>query len=116
MTESKLKLTFRDCEPSQYAERSVRDHFAKLLELGVDIDSAHAVLSIPHQHHTKGNHHCVHLQLNLPGKTLVADHEKSGDDRRNEDMYLSIADTFARARRMLLEFKDRRRDHHANSV
>lgn len=108
MMDSRLQITFRDCEPSSFAEHSVRRHFAKLRELGVNIESAHVVLCIPHNHQTKGNHRCVHLQLNVPGKTLVVDRPPR-DGSRAEDMYAAIHDAFGRARRLVLDHKERTR-------
>lgn len=111
MHEPNLQLTFRDCEPSEFTERSVREHFAKLCELGVTIEHTHVVLSIPHAHQHKGNHQCVHLQMKVDGRTLVIDHDPK-DGRSAEDMYAAIGDSFARARRVLLDHKERSQERH----
>ena len=65
-------------------------------------------VAAPHQHHRKGNHFEVRIELRVPGAELAVSN-KPGDINAHEDVYVAIRDSFDAMERQLEEWKRRLR-------
>lgn len=99
-----LRITLRDIEPSPAIEASVRAHAEKLERFCPTLISCHVTIDSPHRHKTHGRSFRVHIELGVPGATVVV----TGDDRA-EDAYAAINRAFSHAARQLLESSHRLR-------
>jgi ribosomal subunit interface protein len=100
-------ITFRDVEPSDAIEASVRKHAEKLLTFDARIVACDVAIEAPHRHKQHGRHYRVRVHLTVPGATLVADRNPD-DEHAHEDAYAAIADAFAHATRVLRDHAEKR--------
>ena len=96
-----LDIKFEGLEPSEFVAKRVEEEVAKLEGFFSEIVSCHVVVSLPHQHHNKGNLYEVKVLLTLPWKKAVAVDRQPGNRHAHEDVYVAIRDSFKAARRQL---------------
>lgn len=113
-----VQITFRNMAASPAVETRIREEAAKLETFYDRITSCRVVMEIPHQHHEKGNHFHVRIDIGVPGGEVVVRHEpdlhssiKELDDGAraksleasapHKDAYVAIRDAFKAARRRL---------------
>lgn len=113
-----LQITFRHMNPSPAAEAVIREEMEALEQLFDRITSCRVVVEIPHKHHQRGNEFHVGIDMHVPGSQIVVSHtpslhatlvgtetaelEKSHEAQADhKDLYVSIRDAFAAARRQL---------------
>lgn len=104
-----LQITFRDMEPSEAVEASIRERAAKLDRFSSHIMSCRVVVESPHSHHHKGNLFNVRLDLTLPRGELLVNHEHHHKDHSHEDVYVAIRDAFDALKRQLEDYTRKQR-------
>jgi ribosomal subunit interface protein len=98
-----LQITIRDIEPSMALEARIRDNAAKLEELHPRITSCRVTVEQLRKHHRQGRHFQVNIDLRVPGKELVANHD------HHEDVYVALRDAFDAIARQLEELSRAKR-------
>jgi ribosome-associated translation inhibitor RaiA len=130
-----LQITFRHMDASPAVEDRIREEVAKLEHLYNRITSCHVVVEAPHRHHQRGNGYLIRIDLHVPRSEIVVNHEPSlhslaeanaGEWEKHlevhpghRDIYVSIRDAFAAARRQLEDYVRRLRGdtkHHAGEA
>lgn len=113
-----LQITFRHMEVSPAVEARIHEEVAALEHFFNRINSCRVVVEAPHRHHQRGRGFHINIDLRVPGSEIVVNHEPSlhGSLARGEtdewekhletqpdhkDIYVSIRDAFAAARRQL---------------
>ena len=99
-----LQVTFREVPHSDAIEAYVRRKAEKLPTFYDRITSCRVAIESPHNHRRHGKLYRVRVDMGVPGTELVA-----GDDPRFDDAYAAIDDAFDAARRLLLDWVQRRR-------
>jgi ribosome-associated translation inhibitor RaiA len=102
-----LQLTFHGLEPSPAVEARVRELALRLERLYERITSCHVTVQAPHRHHNKGQLYEVRIQLHVPGREIVVNHE-GAHDQAHEDVYVAVRDAFEAAARKLEDCDHRR--------
>jgi ribosomal subunit interface protein len=103
-----LEIAFVDTATSPAAEARIRERVTRLERHFGSITSCHVFVAAPHQHHRKGNHFEVRIELRVPGAELAVSN-KPGDVNAHEDVYVAIRDSFDAMERQLEEWKRRLR-------
>ncbi|MBE7385655.1 MAG: HPF/RaiA family ribosome-associated protein [Leptolyngbya sp. SIO1E4] len=103
-----LQITFRNLPPSDAITASIRKHADKLNRFYDRIMGCRVVVDAPPRHHHKGNLYQVRIDLTVPHKELVVNHE-SPAHQAYEDIYVAIRDAFAAAQRQLMTYAQCRR-------
>ena len=93
-----LQITIRDMENSEALETNIREKANKLDEFFNQIISCRVVVEIPHKHHNQGKQFNVRIDIGVPGKEIVVNHDKS------EDVYIAVRDAFNAAGRQLEDY------------
>ena len=109
MTAVPLQVTFRNMDPSDAIESTIRDKVDKLSQFG-PLDRCRIMVECPHNHHAHGSRYHVRIDMSVPGSELVVAHQGSGD-HSHEDLHVAIRDAFRAARRELQTYGDKRRGH-----
>lgn len=104
-----LQVTFRDMEPSEFIESTIREKAEKLGQFG-KINHCRVTIERPHKHQHSGALYDVHIDIRVPGAELVVNHQGTGDSS-HEDVYVAIRDAFRAARRTLLTHNEKQREH-----
>ena len=83
-----LQITLRDIDHSDAIEQRIRKKAQKLTQYSDQIISCQVVLESTQRHKHQGKLHNVRINLTLPGKELVVNHNEA------EDLYVGIRDAF----------------------
>jgi len=105
--QSPLQITFRDIEPSDFIQSTIRERAARLERFNGQITRCHVVVGMPHRHHRKGQHFSVRIDITTPGGTLTVARDPHEDTAR-EDFNVVIRDAFDAATRRLEDDTRRR--------
>lgn len=105
-----LQISWRNIEPSDVVDETIRGHLDKLGQFFDRIHSCRVAVERPHNHHEHGNQFHVRVELHVPGKELVASRDPDGG-HRHEDVYVTIRDAFDSVRRQLQHYVARLRSH-----
>lgn len=109
-----LQITFRQMDVSPAVESRIREEVAALEHFFNRINSCRVVVEAPHRHHQRGKGFHINIDLRVPGRELVVNHQPSlhstlagteqiGLEKHLEtqpdhkDVYVSIRDAFAAA-------------------
>ena len=103
-----VQLAFRNMESSAAAETLVRERAAELVHFGHRISACRAVLDCVHPKNHLGRLYRVHLDLTLPGGSIVVNRDPARN-HMHDDLQLAIRDAFDIARRQLHD-RARRKD------
>ena len=115
------QITFRHMDVSPAVEARIREEVAALEHYFNRITSCRVVVEAPHQHHQRGRGFHINIDLRVPGSEIVVNHEpslhstaansESGEWEKHletqpdhKDVYVSIRDSFAAARRRLEDY------------
>jgi ribosomal subunit interface protein len=98
MMQTDLQITIRDMEHSPALEERIRDKVKKLEQVYPRIMGCRVVLEAPHRHKQQGKQFIVRLDVTVPGKEIVVNHD------HHEDAYVALRDAFNAARRQLEEY------------
>lgn len=104
--ERPLEIVFHNMSPSVEIERLVREKVAKLEKFYPRIIGCRVAVEIPHKQHKTGNVPEVHVEMQVPGQTLVVRHEHHARERHAApNVRTSLRDAFSAAREKLRDFK-----------
>lgn len=127
-----LQITFRHMDTSPAVEARIRDEVDSLEQHFGRITSCRVVIEEPHRRQ-RGNEYHISIDLHVPGSQIVVNHEpvgpatavggrmpeeepekeawkKEGDEHpEHKDIYVSIRDAFAAARRQLDDYAEKLR-------
>ena len=98
MMQSDLQITVRDMEHSPALEERIREKVKKLEQVYPRIMGCRVVLEAPHRHKQQGKQFIVRVDVTVPGKEIVVNHD------HHEDAYVALRDAFNAARRQLEEY------------
>ncbi len=93
-----LQITIRDLDQSDALETHIRDRAQKLDECFEHIVSCRVVIEMPHKHQHQGRQYTVRIDLGVPGKEIVVNHDHA------EDVYVALRDAFDAATRQLEDY------------
>lgn len=107
-----VQISFRHMDSSETLEALIRERAAELEPFSDRITVCRVLVEAASKHHRHGNPYHIHVDLLIPGSTIVVDRD-SGNARAHEDPYIAVRDAFEAARRRLREhlrrMDDRRR-------
>lgn len=98
-----VQITVRDMPHSLALDEDIRARAAKLEQYFSPITSCRVVAEAPHKHHHQGRQFIVRLDITVPGKEIVINHE------HDEDVYVALRDAFNAAKRRLEDYARIRR-------
>ena len=122
-----MQITYRNMETSNAVSTRIREEAAKLDEFFPRITSCRVVVEAPHRHQKSGDHFQIRIELGVPGCELVVSHQpslraKPSRDEESDssmkladihpdhkDVYVTLRDAFASARRQLKDYGQRLR-------
>jgi cold shock CspA family protein/ribosome-associated translation inhibitor RaiA len=108
--ETPLDIVFHNVAPSDAIKAEINKRVAKLEKLYGRFIACRVVVDAPHQQHRTGNVYEVHIEMVLPGRTLVVNrephHTKEGHARR--DLLTPLRDAFKAAEAQLRGFAKER--------
>jgi ribosome-associated translation inhibitor RaiA len=64
-----LQITFRGIEQSDAIESIIRERASRLDRFFDRITRCHVTVDMPHQHHHRGNHYAIHIDIQTPPAT-----------------------------------------------
>jgi ribosome-associated translation inhibitor RaiA len=94
------QITFRNMEPSDTAQAQIVKRIDDLDQMFDRITSCTVVVEVGHRHQHQGRLFHVHINLVVPGKTIVVG-RNPGEHHAHEDLHVVIRDAFDAARRQL---------------
>ena len=95
-----LQITWREVPPSPAIEADIREKAEKLELFYGHIISCRVVVEAPHAHHHKGKLYRLHIEIDVPGRTIHVNRDPA-EHHAHEDVYVAIRDAFDAARRQL---------------
>lgn len=98
-----LQITWRDIEKSEAVEAAVQEHAKKLDQFCDHITSCRVVVEVPHHHKHKGNIYHISIDITVPGKEIAVTRDPS-QHHAHEDMYVTVRDAFAAAKRQVQNY------------
>ncbi len=98
-----LQITTRDVPHSEALEAHIRQKVEKLETFYPKVMGCRVVVDVPHKHKHQGRTFNVRLDITVPGKELVVNHEA------HEDVYVAVRDAFDAAKRQLEDYGRRQR-------
>jgi ribosomal subunit interface protein len=101
--QNQVQITVRDMDHSPALDDHIRQGITKLEQFFTPITSCRVVAEAPHKHHHQGRQFMVRLDIAVPGKEIVVNHEHS------EDVYVALRDAFDAAKRQLEDYSRKRR-------
>lgn len=109
MRTSDINIVFRGLDHSDAVEDRIREEAAKLEKAFERIASATVTVEAPHRHQRQGRQFSVHIRLTAPGMEEIVVSQEPGRAEAHEDVYRTIRDAFAAARRQLKDKSERLR-------
>ena len=106
--ERPLQISFDNVEHSDAVETRIREEAAKLEQFHDRIISMRVVVTKPQKRHHKGDTFQVRIHLTAPGGADIAITRDPAADGAHEDVYVTVRDAFAAARRKLQDTQRRR--------
>lgn len=97
-----LRITFRGIPPTESVESYVRTRAAKLERFFDRIMSCNVTIESPLRQKRHGRHHCVRVDMVVPGNELVVTREPA-EGKVHEDLFASIDGAFDDACRLLTD-------------
>ena len=104
-----LQVSFQELDPSPAAQARIEERVEKLSRYHDRITNCRVVISSPHRHQTKGRQFSVHVDLSIPGRELVVNHDTVGA-RQHDDVHAAIRDAFDAVQRQLQDHIEKTRD------
>ena len=99
---SDVRITFRGMEASPSVESQVRRRAEDLQRISDRMTACRVTMEAAHRHHHQGKIYHVHIDLAVPGGSIVVTREP-GQDHAHEDLHVAVHDAFDSARRQLQE-------------
>jgi ribosome-associated translation inhibitor RaiA len=110
-----VQITFRDLQPSDAMEATIRRKAEGLLKYFDRITYCRVSVAGPGQHHRQGQHYRITVELGVPGQDLIVSRDPA-EHAANESVYTSVRDAFRAARRELQSYVGRRREQARSSL
>jgi len=119
-----VDVVFRNMRRRVTGEARIRERAAALAGLYDRIERCRVVVEVPHRHHEAGNHYQVRIELAVPGRDIVIDHDSSRRARQpgeaaprkssetavtHRQLLVAVQDAFDAAERRLKRMVERRR-------
>ena len=121
MTTNPAQTTYRNMQPSEAVNARVQKEAEKLGKYFDRITSCSVVIEAPHGHNHHGEPFHVRVEIGVPGKDLVVNHNPSPRkiaerdaelrprktheiEAPHKDVYVAIRDAFLAARRQLQDY------------
>jgi ribosomal subunit interface protein len=101
-----LQVTFRNIARSDAVEAKIRERAGKLERYYDGIIGCRVVIEELHQHHRKGNHFQVRVDVTVPGTELIANREPD-EHHAYTDVYVALRDAFNAMDRQLEDYARR---------
>ncbi len=98
-----LQITLRDIPASVALEDHIREKALKLEHFYPGLVGCRVVVELPHKHKQHGKLFNVRIDLTVPGREIVINHDRS------EDVYVALHDAFDAANRKLEDYGRRQR-------
>jgi ribosome-associated translation inhibitor RaiA len=105
--ELRVRIAFRDIEPSEALEAAIRRHAEGLRTFDARVQSCDVAVEAPHRHKHHGRDYRVRIDLVTPGAEIVTD-KTSDRDGAFHDVYAAIDEAFTRAARKLRDHVESR--------
>lgn len=106
MQDFPVDITLRDIPNSEAVENVIRKKTDKIANFYADrVEFCKVTLNIVQNHKHQGKLFDAHIEVGVPGKTLVVTHKK------NEDLYVLLRDAFAAMMRQIENNKERIRGY-----
>jgi putative sigma-54 modulation protein len=102
-----LQISFKNLAREEHIVQIIKEKAAKLDRLSNEIIQTEVTVSVPHRSHKKGNFYNVRIDISVPGKELVVNHEDN-DEMENKDIHHVLKATFDAAYRQLEDYTERR--------
>lgn len=102
-----LQITFRHMETAEALEAYIRERVDELDHFFDRIISCRVAVEPQNARHHKGNLFRVRVDLNVPGREIVAGYDTA--DRAHEDAHVAARDSFDAVRRRLEDYVRERR-------
>ena len=99
-----LEIHFVEMPGSEAIETKIRERAEHLSRFSGDILKCQVWIDAPHGHHRKGRLYGVRIRLTVPGEEILVQSQPTEDD-----VYVSIREAFAAARRKVEDSERRRR-------
>jgi len=104
--ERPLEIVFHNMPSSPAIERLIREKVQKLEKFYPRIIGCRVAVEEPHRQHRTGNVPEVHVELHVPGQTLVIRHEHRAEERHaSPDARSSTRDAFDAITEKLQDYK-----------
>jgi ribosomal subunit interface protein len=103
-----LTIAFENIEHSDAVEQRVRDEVAKLEQFEDRITSARVVVARPQHRHHQGDTFQVRVRIAVPGAADISVSREPAATGAHENVYVTIRDAFAAARRQLQDLARKR--------
>ena len=105
--ERPLEIVFHNMKPSPEIEAMIRERLPKLEKVFDRITGCRVSVELPHQRHKQGDVPEVHIELQVPGKTLVVRREHRAKQRhRTPTVRAVVHDAFETAATQLKGYKE----------
>ena len=101
-----VHITFRNMQASASVEALVRRRAEDLVQFAPRISACNVVLDCLHPQNHLGRPYGVHIDLAVPGGTVVVNRDAGGNHART-DLTMAVRDAFDTARRQLQEHNRR---------
>ena len=99
-----VQIHFLDMPESDAVEAKIRERAESLSQFSADIQRCEIWVASPHGHHRGGNLYEIRIRATVPGEVIEV-----GLQPAEEDVFVSIRESFDAARRRLEDYERRRR-------
>jgi ribosome-associated translation inhibitor RaiA len=103
-----IQVVFRNMEQRAAIEEEVLQRAAQLERFAGQIISCRVVIEPAGKHHHHGNQYCVHLDVKMPGREIVAGYAPA-ERTAHCDVSVAVRDAFDAVRRQIEDYARRRR-------
>lgn len=103
-----LQISFKNLARNQSISNVIKDRAAKLETFCRDVISCRVTVAVPHRSHRTGNFIFVGIDIRLPGKAVIVNHE-SDLDEKNRDPHHVLKEAFDAAFRQVEDYNRLRR-------
>lgn len=100
IVQTEPQIEFRHMAPSEALSSDISRRIAHLEHLFDRVVGCRVVVEAPHRHHRQGKLYRVSVEIDVPGRRLVANHARP-HDHAHEDAHVAVRDAFDAAARQL---------------
>jgi putative sigma-54 modulation protein len=102
-----LQISFKNLVRDEHIAKLIQEKAAKFDRLSDEVIQSHVTVTVPHRSRKSGNFYNVRIDISVPGKEIVVNHE---DNKaiENKDIHHVLKVAFDAAYRQLEEYRERR--------